>query len=99
MTTVASVVTPAVVPTALMLQKTAIATAATVLAKSLPGDKKPFIISLTLQLEWNKQDLSLGTCADLGKLTEIPVEMKKKPRRRAGLSCGMKSARGSIKAS
>jgi hypothetical protein len=49
------VVTPAVVPTALMLQKTAIATAAIVLANSSRGDKRPFTISLTLQLEWNKQ--------------------------------------------
>jgi hypothetical protein len=51
-TSVASVVTPAVVPTALMLQKMAIAIAAIVFANSLPGD---VIISLTLQLEWNKQ--------------------------------------------
>jgi hypothetical protein len=51
-TSVASVVTPAVVPTALMLQKTAIAIAAIVFANSLPGgDKISFIISLTLQLE------------------------------------------------
>ena len=48
-------VTPAVVPTALMLQKTAIATAAIVLANSSPGDKRRFNISLTLQFEWNKQ--------------------------------------------
>jgi hypothetical protein len=54
-TAVASVVTPAVVPTALMLQKTAIATAAIVLANSPPGDKRSFNISLTLQFEWNKQ--------------------------------------------
>jgi hypothetical protein len=52
-TTVASVVTPAVVAKALMLQKAAMATAAIVLANL--GDKRPFIISLTLQLEWNKQ--------------------------------------------
>jgi hypothetical protein len=51
-TTVASVV---VVPTALMLQKTAIAAAAIVLANSPPGDKRPFTIWLTLQFEWNEQ--------------------------------------------
>jgi hypothetical protein len=63
-TTVASVVTPAVVPTALMVQKTAIAIAAIVLANGPPGDKRPFIISLTLQLRWNMQAsflLTLGT--------------------------------------
>jgi hypothetical protein len=49
-TAVASVVTPAVMLTALMLQKTAMAIAAIVLANSLPGDKRPFIISLTLDL-------------------------------------------------
>jgi hypothetical protein len=42
-TTVARVVTPAVVATALMLQKAAIATAAMVLANL--GDKSPFIIA------------------------------------------------------
>jgi hypothetical protein len=51
-TTVARVVTPAVVATALMLQKAAIANAAMVLANL--GDKR-LIISLTLQVEWNKQ--------------------------------------------
>jgi hypothetical protein len=54
-TVVASVVTPAVVITALMLQKTAIATAAIVLANAPPGEKRPFTISLALQFEWNKQ--------------------------------------------
>jgi hypothetical protein len=48
---VASVVTPAVVITALMLQKTAIATAAIVLANAPPGEKRPFTISLTLQMK------------------------------------------------
>jgi hypothetical protein len=57
-TAVASVVTPAVMVTALMLQKTAIAIAAIVLANSLPGDERPFIISLTLLDEWNKQAIT-----------------------------------------
>jgi hypothetical protein len=45
-TTVASVVTPAVVATALMLQKAAMATAAIALANL--ADKRRFIISLNL---------------------------------------------------
>jgi hypothetical protein len=51
-TAVASVVTPTVmpivVPTALMHQNTAIATAAAAFASSMRGDKKLFIIPLTL---------------------------------------------------
>jgi hypothetical protein len=53
-TAVASVVTPAVMPIALRVQKTAIAIAAIVLAKSLPDDKRPLFISLTL-IAWIKQ--------------------------------------------
>jgi hypothetical protein len=56
-TAVASVVTPAVMLTALMVQKTAIAIAAIVLANSLPSDKRPVFISLTL-IEWNKQAIT-----------------------------------------
>jgi hypothetical protein len=44
-------------PTALMVQKTAIAIAAIVLANSLPGDKRPFFTSLTL-VEWTKQTIT-----------------------------------------
>jgi hypothetical protein len=63
-TAVASVVTPivvpTVVPTALTHQKTAIATAAIVLANSFPGDKRWFIISHTLLSFVNFQGFSPG---------------------------------------
>jgi hypothetical protein len=68
-TAVASVVTPAVMPTALMVQKTAIAIAAIVLANSLPGDQRPFIM-LTLNSSGTSRPL-LGACANLAKLTEF----------------------------
>jgi hypothetical protein len=73
---VASVATPAVVTTALMLQKTAIATAAIVLANSPPGEKKPFTISLTLQLEWNKQAIHFEPALTLESYQSFTVRQK-----------------------
>jgi hypothetical protein len=73
-TTVASVVTPAVVATALMLQKAAIATAAIALANL--GDKRRFIISVTIQFSSETSWCALNLESD----ERFLLTVNKKPR-------------------
>ncbi len=75
-------VTPAVVTTALMVQKTAIATAAIVLANSPPGEKRWFNISLNLQFEWNKQAIHSEPALTLESYQNFTV--RQKPRKGRG---------------
>jgi hypothetical protein len=76
-TTVASVVTPAVVATALMLQKAAIATAAIALANL--GDKRRFIISLNLQFAGTRYSIKLKREAS-SESCNSALSANKKPR-------------------